>query len=638
MRTFLLHQTLLCSSLGLEVSPVFRPPRSQARVACPPSYVSALKRNTSECNELSAGWSLARSGGACLAILTLTGTERVASLNEIAKYLFLGDVTVSSLPAITTSSSGGSIFAARWSVLRSFKMTGKFVYPCYKLHSRFREVCTFHQAFGALADVCDYEFYTVFLQAWMNAHRQLLFTATFQLLVHLQYYYIYINTLPLKPKQQQHAAVFFDAFTQWQDHGPGTWGIGIDLVSPAEATPAAKYNYGFPAHLPRSYLSYQPMKFTEEDPHCVKFRGWKSPSRYGNRSVTELVSQSANILAVGILVPFSLNGNNWDATQASQDLGRLKVLGLTITFVVVKRLLNRGQLNLNPASYYGWNLCEAGCPLLDTGIIDNGPVATNAAYLSSMPECNMPSQIHVSSTASAFGLFNFYMGKGNLDIWAGGGNNLCPFADVSVCGVLTSFREAAKKLVSRETLAKYTELATAYAIWLPQNQFLASHCGDPIVFDTFKGMCEAKSYCHLTTTVLPSLKLQIRFTTTILSVVFSVLYLAPTALAKNFAHDFLPQRIFDLPSFRHIDDWFPAFSLDGAEKGGTAFFKAPGHALMDYLTFAVIRLTPSALEAKHIAKVLVSGGQVDCEFSTFSQVEDLSLPEQGFRRLSQNMR
>merc|ERR1719420_2708077 len=117
--------------------------------------------------------------------------------------------------------------------------------------------------------------------------------------------------------------------------------------------------------------------------------------------------------------------------------------------------------------------------------------------------------------------------------------------------------------------------------------------------------------------------MNIKFTAMVLVVVFSVLYLAPTALAKNFAHDFLPQRLFALPSFRHIDEWFPAFSLSGEEKGGTAFFKAPGHALMDYLTFAVIRLTPSALEAKHIAKVLVSGGQVDCEFSTFSQVEDL---------------
>merc|ERR1719160_100494 len=131
-------------------------------------------------------------------------------------------------------------------------------------------------------------------------------------------------------------------------------------------------------------------------------------------------------------------------------------------------------------------------------------------------------------------------------------------------------------------------------------------------------MCETKSYCHLAVTVLPSILMDIRFTTTTLAIALSVLYLAPTALAKNFAHDALPQRLFSLPSFRHIDEWFPAFSLMGEEKGGAAFFKAPGHALMDYLTYATLRLTPSALEAKLVARKLAIGSAITCDFTAFS--------------------
>jgi len=269
--------------------------------------------------------------------------------------------------------------------------------------------------------------------------------------------------------------------------------------------------------------------------------------------------------------------------------------------------------------------------MIDSGLIDNGPVVPGISFISEMQTCEIPTHMHVASSTSGFGLFNFYMGQDKLDVWSGAGLNLCPFRDVSYCGAVTQLRELVKRMVPEDVLQKYTELSTAYAVWLPQNQILVSFCGDPIAFDNFKGMCRAKSYCFMATTVIPSLKMRISFTVQIISVIFSVLYLAPTALAKNFVHDYLPQRIYTLPSLQHIAVWFPAFSTMGEEKGGFPFFKPHGHALLDYMTFAVVRLTPEVVRAKLAALPLTRGDSPDCEYANYLSLSDVSIDESKFR-------
>merc|ERR1719310_220802 len=114
--------------------------------------------------------------------------------------------------------------------------------------------------------------------------------------------------------------------------------------------------------------------------------------------------------------------------------------------------------------------------------------------------------------------------------------------------------------------------------------------------------------------LVPNSRLLISYTLEVLNVLFSVLYLAPTSLARSFVHDYLPQRFFDIPSFRHVAVWFPNYPADGQEKGGMAFFKAPGHSLMDYMTFAILRLTPSIFVAKAVAEGISKGYELECDY------------------------
>merc|ERR1719324_1968435 len=121
--------------------------------------------------------------------------------------------------------------------------------------------------------------------------------------------------------------------------------------------------------------------------------------------------------------------------------------------------------------------------------------------------------------------------------------------------------------------------------------------------------------------LVPNSRLLVAYTIEILHILFSVLYLAPTALAKSFVHDYLPQRFIDLPSFKHVAVWFPNYPADGKEKGGMAFFKAPGHALMDYMTFAILRLVPSITAAKHVASSLASGEMPPCSYKLAQEAD-----------------
>lgn len=576
------------------------------------------------CASMQTSWALARSGGSCLAILSLSGTERAGILNPLVGPVFLGSLEYGNLPAITTTSSGGTIFSARWLALRDFQVGGKLVYPCYKLDAAFREVCMFHHAFGSVADVCDHEYFNVFLVAFIQTYSSVIEQTggwTSPMFFHLQYFFIFFNTLPLGAQEKAYASSFWKRYLKYSDV-PEVWGPGVDVVSPKEATPAAPFNYGMPAHLVKAYYSHLPVSQSE----CkYKMMSW------GNRSLLEMIAQSANVMGLAFLVPFSFNGNNWDSTKTNSELGSLKVLGLTISYVMVKRLLNTGKLILSSSSSSGFPFCEGGCPITDPGLLDNGPVAPVASFVSWMRSCAIPSHIHVASTASAFSLFNYYLGRGSVDMWSGAGNNMCPFPDVSYCSTLTDLRELTKRMVSDEVLHKYTELGTSYATWLPQNQFLSPFCGDPIAFDNFKASCEAKSYCYMIASLIPNSRLLISYTVQVINLLFSVLYLAPTALARSFVHDFLPQRFFNIPAFKHVAVWFPNYSLDGKEKGGMPFFKAPGHSLMDYMTFVIIRLVSHVVTAKQLARSLSLGEVPVCSYQYFQKADQFSRPAVEFQ-------
>lgn len=81
--------------------------------------------------------------------------------------------------------------------------------------------------------------------------------------------------------------------------------------------------------------------------------------------------------------------------------------------------------------------------------------------------------------------------------------------------------------------------------------------------------------------------------------------------------------------------WFPAYTVDGREKGGLGFFKCAAHPLMDYLTFALARVTPNIVLAKTDAKLLFDDKSPACEFSDFESIAHQDVGQIDFQ-VSQN--
>merc|ERR1719171_1582324 len=173
--------------------------------------------------------------------------------------------------------------------------------------------------------------------------------------------------------------------------------------------------------------------------------------------------------------------------------------------------------------------CDEGCPVMDPGFIDNGPLSINFAMISNLPAPITPTLVVNIGAASTFSTFNFFLGRERLDVWSStGGVNVCPFPDVSVCSALTMFREVVKRVVDPETLAQYLEVSTAYAVWLPQSQIMADLCGDPLAYENFKGACSVQSFCSMAITVIPSDCMKIQFTLRPLNVILAIAYLGNT--------------------------------------------------------------------------------------------------------------
>merc|ERR1719456_1140802 len=105
---------------------------------------------------------------------------------------------------------------------------------------------------------------------------------------------------------------------------------------------------------------------------------------------------------------------------------------------MVKRLLKKHVLKDNSQAPF----CSTGCPVMDAGLIDNGPLTPVYAAISKTKETR-PSFVQMVGPASNFGLINFQFGKGPLDIWSGGGfgGNLCPFDRLQFCTILTTLRK-----------------------------------------------------------------------------------------------------------------------------------------------------------------------------------------------------
>merc|ERR1719191_2422813 len=107
------------------------------------------------------------------------------------------------------------MFWTRFSTLRGFASATKWVYPCFMLTVRYREVCTFHQTFGGIAAVCDAEFWKVVEFAINLVYGPLFNSYGGPLGVASSFSFVYfpfINNLPLGIQQKSSYRSFASRF------------------------------------------------------------------------------------------------------------------------------------------------------------------------------------------------------------------------------------------------------------------------------------------------------------------------------------------------------------------------------------------------------------------------------------------
>lgn len=331
-----------------------------------------------------------------------------------------------------------------------------------------------------------------------------------------------------------------------------------------------------------------------------------------------------------VMMPFAFAGKSWDAlTGINKHTTQTKVLSMLVSYMVVKRLMKQHILDNEPTAPY----CLAGCPVMDAGMIDNGPLTPSLAYLSKLPKNIRPTLVFQNGPSVSFGLYNFQLGKGPLDVWTGGGmgGNMCPFTQMQWCSVITALRKIAVQDMSGDLLTQYRGITNAYAVWVPEAQLMTAFCGDPMTYDTFKAKCQASSVCNLLVTMLPSKRSDIEFTIEPSVLYLTVVYIASTTLSKDFVREYVPAALIALPYFNKFDMWFPAYAIMGTpEKGGMAYTKAAGHPFMDYMTYLNVRLSKELFEAKMVGWKAYTGAKMACGWKVYDELRHGAVSETDF--------
>lgn len=277
-----------------------------------------------------------------------------------------------------------------------------------------------------------------------------------------------------------------------------------------------------------------------------------------------------------------------------------KVLGMGVIYVMFQRMVKQHMLKDNKGDQY---CASSVCPVMDAGLIDNGPLTPLVQYISFSAASTRSTLIDLTGPANGFSLLQFQFGKAPFDLVSGGGTgvNACPFEQLQVCTMLSGVRRLLVQNLPKDLSSIYQDIGSAYLPSIPENQILAPYCGDPMAFDLMAGECEAQSRCRLLVEGIPGKKMRVQFTVEPLVFLLSYTYLGSTPLSRSFVHDYAPTRLLRLPYFEHMDTWFPAFNVESESKGGLAFLKPAAHPLHDYLTFLTFRLASS------FQKNLISG-------------------------------
>jgi hypothetical protein len=577
------------------------------------------------------------SGGFCLASVVEAGWFRSSLLNPVSAIIIAASTYLEVYALGTATNSGGSLFGVRFLALQTYDSIKKWTYPCYLLSNEYSLMCYYHATFGEVANNCFSEYFNLEgAAAGMVYGGLIVFYGGPMGVASLWIFcwFPFLSSLPVVTAAWTFKQFMYN-FLLWnvRYEEPANWIIAHTLVNPTLIK--QPWNFGWDAYFSRGYVGA---------PWSSKLKKYTPGGTwYVNVSLSLLAAESANTQSAFVIFPFAFGGKTWTSlgVVAATSVS-LRMMALSISLVMVKKLafFHTVLTSTGPVG------CASvgGCPVLDGGFSDNLPLTTILSWSSyknykrresvgqmmttviTVAGFDKPTLISVIGPSSTMKIIAYVLGQGPLGIWTFSGVNICPTPDPGWCTALTGLREW---LVARMPDAMYDSwmaIGDAFQVYRPAMQVVAPFCGDPLAIDEFAGTCSIDSVCWMYMIVMPSDVNKIMSTISAWIVVLSLLFLGNSPLATRFVQDYVPAVILDGNGFYGtMDTWFPNFSLTLPQKGGVGFTSLSGNALMDYLTFCVIRLSFSMMKIKEFAHILAVCNAPACEFQVFTAVNNLNV-------------
>jgi hypothetical protein len=488
---------------------------------------------------------------------------------------------------------------------------------------RYAEICTYHQGFGGIGNSCDAEHYEVVDFSINLVYRGLIDDYGGEQGVAKGYaliYFPYITNLPLPGQTKSKYQLWSIVFTPWSwlYDAPSTFSPATARISPREATPATPYDYSFGAYLSRGYDSFTANKQAGGSMLWCADCGF-----YQNMSLCTAVGQSTLTQSATNFLPFAVAAKQFGAAYGDDKrTTQFKVMSMLLAYVMAHRFMKVKMMeNVDDAP-----LCEAGCPVMDANMIDNGPLVPTFAYLSKLPSNIRPTYVFANGAAANFDMYKVHLGTGPINIWTGGyhGGNSCPFTALEQCTILETVRKIWVANNPQGDLGRdfYEDIGNAYRVWAPEYQTMAPFCGDPMAYDGFYARCTADSYCGMLTTIVPSSRALIDYTVDAVVVNLVAVYVGPTTLSEDYVELYVPLSLLQLPFFKNMRTWFPSYNVQyQEEKGGLAFTKAAGNPFIDFMTFLNARISQGMYKGKQYGWLIYTGASLPCGYMVYDMMK-----------------
>jgi hypothetical protein len=171
----------------------------------------------------------------------------------------------------------------------------------------------------------------------------------------------------------------------------------------------------------------------------------------------------------------------------------------------------------------------------------------------------------------------------------------------------------------------YEQISNAFIIWKPESQVIYPYCGDPLLFDNFKGQCKTSGFCHEFFTAIPNKLQDIGMSVEPWVLQLSMALLSNTPISGRFVVAKIPDAMKQLDYWQGMETWFPDFRAVSLNRGGVGFTRPAAHALLDYLTYLVTRLSEEIIVSRLLATEVYLGESPHCGYMVYEKVKQFDL-------------